>query len=44
MTKKAPAKKAPSQTWVNLSTLEGLNTMAQKSVISARASIPSPTM
>ena len=41
---KAPAKKAPIQTCVSLSILEGLNTIAQKSVISALAFNPSPTI
>ena len=43
ITRKAPARNAPIHTWVSLSTLLGLKTMAQKSVISARASMPSPT-
>ncbi len=36
--------KAPSSTCTSRSTLEGLNTIAQKSVISARAAAPVPTM
>ncbi len=43
-TKNVPARKAPIHTCSSRSTLEGLNTMAQKSVISARAIMPSPTM
>src|SRR5476651_1688852 len=43
-TKKAPDKNEPSQTCVKRSILEGLNTIAQKSVISARACMPLPTI
>src|SRR4029078_4654486 len=43
-TRKDPASSAPIQTCSNLSILDGLKTMAQKSVISARACNPSPTI
>src|SRR4030095_14705350 len=43
-TRKHPASNAPVHTCKRRSTLDGLNTIAQKSVISARAFIPSPTI
>ncbi len=43
MTKNAPRMKAPISTWLRRTMLDGLNTMAQKSVISARMAAPSPT-
>ena len=44
ITKKAPRIMQPIRVWVSRMTLEGLKTMAQKSVISARARAPVPTM
>src|SRR4030095_345962 len=43
-TRNAPARKDPTHTCRSLSTLEGLKTIAQKSVISALAFSPSPTI
>ncbi len=44
VTKNAPWMKLPSRTWTRRCMLDGLNTIAQKSVISARALAPCPTM
>ena len=44
ITKKAPKMSAPMMVWLRRCTADGLKTIAQKLVISARRAAPSPTM